>query len=431
MTRAAEAVLIAVGAALAAFGVALVDFAAGDAIGAQVGLTFLVFLIAFGGLHIAIRAWAPDATPLLLPPVVLLTAIGFLEIYRLSPYRAGLQRWWLLIGAGAAAALLALFSRYGLGIMRRYRNLMLAAAVGLLLLPNLPVDGPLPIRGLSQNGSRLWVVFDLGFTQLHFQPGEIAKLLFVAFLAAYLADRQASLVGAHRQLGPIRVPEPRQLVPLVGVWAGSLLILIYQRDLGASLLLFLTFAALLYAATGAAGYLMAGGLMAVGGGVAAWLVFDHVQRRVDAWLRPFADYEDTGFQVAQGLFALGTGSLSGSGPGLGRPTLIPNASTDFIFAAVGEELGLAGSVAVLASFALFLAAGFGIALRSRDRFRALLAAGLTFVVGLQTFLIIGGVVRILPLTGIALPFMSYGGSALLGNFLLLAMLERASHEERS
>ena len=431
MTRNPEGVLVAVASALAAFGVALVEFAGGESIGAQVGLTFLVFVIAFGGIHVSLRAWAPDATPLLLPPVALLAAIGFLEVYRLSPYRAGLQRWWLLLAAAVTCAVLAFLSRAGLSLLRRYRNTMLLVAVGLLLLPNLPSSGPLPIRGLTQGGSRLWVVFDLGFTELHFQPAEIAKVLFVAFLAAYLADRQAALTGAHRKLGPIRIPEPRQLVPLIAVWAGSLLILVYQRDLGASLLLFLTFAALLYAATGAAGYLVAGGLLAAGGGLAAWRLFDHVQRRVQAWLDPFADYADTGYQVAQGLFALGTGSLSGSGPGLGRPDLIPNAETDFIFAAVGEELGLAGSIAVLCCFALFLAAGFGIALRSRDRFRTLLAAGLTFVIGLQTFLIIGGVLRVLPLTGITLPFMSYGGSALIGNFLLLGLLARASQEERS
>lgn len=431
MTRNVEAGLIVIASGLAGFGVALVDFAAGETVGAQVGLTFLVFLISFGGFHVALRGFAPDASPLLLPPVAILAAIGFMEVYRLAPERAGLQRWWLLIGAGASVALLATLSRIGLNTLRRYRNIMLLGAVLLLLLPNLPSSGPLPIRGLTQNGSRLWVVLDLRFTELHFQPAEIAKLLFVVFLAGYLADRQAALTGAHRRLGPIRVPEPRQLVPLVVVWAGSLLILIYQRDLGASMLLFVTFAALLYAATGAAGYLVAGAGLALGGGVATWMAFDHVQRRVEAWLRPFEDFADTGYQVAQGLFALGTGSLSGSGPGLGRPDLIPNASTDFIFAAVGEELGLAGSVAVLCCFALFLAAGFGVALRSRDRFRSLVAAGLTFVIGLQTFLIIGGVLRVLPLTGITLPFMSYGGSALVGNLLLLALLERASHEERA
>ena len=431
MTRTAEAILVTVGSALAAFGVALVDFAGGESVGAQVGLTFLVFLISFGGIHLAVRAWAPDASPLLLPPIVLLAAIGFMEVYRLSPDRAVLQRWWLLIASGIAVGLMALLSRHGLSLLRRYRNLTLLIAIALLLLPNLPTSGPLPIKGLSQNGSRLWIVFDVGFTELNFQPAEIAKVLFVAFLAGFLADRQAALTGAHRRLGPISIPEPRQLVPLIAVWGGSLLILIYQRDLGASLLLFLTFSALLYAATGAAGYLLAGGLMAVGGGVAAWAFFSHVQRRVEAWISPFADYADTGYQVAQGLFALGSGSLAGAGPGLGEPNLIPNASTDFIFAAVGEELGLAGSVAVLACFALFLAAGFGIALRSRDRFRTLLATGLTFVIGLQAFLIIGGVLRVMPLTGITLPFMSYGGSALVGNFLVLALLERASHEERS
>jgi peptidoglycan glycosyltransferase len=431
MTRTTEAVLVLVGSAMASFGVALVDFAKGDSIGAQVGLTFLVFLIAFGGLHMAIRAWAPDASPLLLPPVTILAAIGFMMVYRLSPERAGLQRWWLLIAAGVASLLLAILSRHALSFLRRYRNLMLMAAVALLLLPNLPSSGPLPIRGLAQNGSRLWIVFDVGLTELHFQPAEIAKVLFVAFLAAFLADRQAALTGVSRRLGPISIPEPRQLLPLVAVWGGSLLILIYQRDLGASLLLFITFAALLYGATGAAGYLVTGGLLALGGGFAAWSMFDHVQRRVEAWLFPFRDYADTGYQVAQGIFALGTGSLSGSGPGLGQPSLIPNAATDFIFAAVGEELGLAGTVAVLLCFALFLAAGFGIALRARDRFRTLLAAGLAFVIGLQTFLIIGGVLRVLPLTGITLPFMSYGGSALVGNFLVLALLERVSHEERA
>jgi cell division protein FtsW (lipid II flippase) len=158
-------------------------------------------------------------------------------------------------------------------------------------------------------------------------------------------------------------------------------------------------------------------------------VFDHVQRRVTAWINPLSDFENAGFQVAQGMFGLGTGSLSGSGPGLGRPDLIPNAITDFIFAAVGEEFGFAGTVAVLAAYALIVAVGFGIALRARDRFGKLLAAGLTLTFGIQTFLIIGGVLRVVPLTGITLPFMSYGGSSLVGNFILIAILLRISHEE--
>jgi cell division protein FtsW (lipid II flippase) len=207
------------------------------------------------------------------------------------------------------------------------------------------------------------------------------------------------------------------------------LILISQRDLGASLLLFAGFVLLLYAATGTAGYLVTGGVMALIAGAASYYAFDHVQRRVIAWLAPFQHYEDEGYQIVQGLFALGTGSLSGAGPGLGRPDLIPNATTDFIFAAVGEELGFAGTVSVIALFALVIAVGIGISFRSRDTFRKLLAAGLTFVFAVQTFLIIGGVLRVVPLTGITLPFMSYGGSALVGNLILVALLLRISHEE--
>jgi cell division protein FtsW (lipid II flippase) len=196
-------------------------------------------------------------------------------------------------------------------------------------------------------------------------------------------------------------------------------------------LLFGAFVGMLYSATGRPSYLAIGGLLTVGGGYAAYRAFDHVSRRVVAWLQPFENFDDAGFQVAQAWFGMGTGSLAGSGLGLGRPDLIPNAATDFIFAAVAEELGFAGSVAVIAAFALLIAAGFGIALRSRDRFRKLTAAGLTWVLGLQVFLIVGGVLRLVPLTGITLPFMSYGGSSLVGNFLLLAILARVSHEERT
>jgi cell division protein FtsW (lipid II flippase) len=424
-----EAAAVIAAAFLAAFGVTLVDLAGGGGLGAQTGLTFLVFVIAFGGLHLAVRRWAPATTPLLLPPIVALTAIGFVEIYRLDPERAGLQRWWLLIGAALAALALALLHSGTTSVLRRYRNLILLVTVVLLLLPNLPSDWGLPLRGLELNGSRLWVRLDIGIAHIQFQPGELAKLGLVIFLAGYLADHQKALREARRFLGPIGFPEPRQLLPLLIAWGGSVVILIWQRDLGMSLLLFAGFVLLLYAATGATGYLAIGGLLAAAGSYAAYLVFGHVQRRVVAWLTPFDHYEDEGYQIAQGMFAMGTGSLSGAGPGLGRPDLIPNASTDFIFAAVGEELGFAGTVAVLALFALLVSVGLGVAFRSRDTFRKLAAAGLVLVLGVQVFLILGGVLRIVPLTGITLPFMSYGGSALVGNLLLAALLMRISHEE--
>jgi len=431
VTRSAEAALLLGAATIAAFGVALVNLARGDGIDAQVALTFVVMAASFGGFHIAVRQWSPDASPYLLPLAAILTAIGFVEVYRLNRALASLQRWWLLIATLLAVSLLLAVRRSGLAPLRRYRYVFLLAGLLLLLLPLLPADWAFPLRGFEQNGSRLWIRLEAGPLRLQFQPGEIAKLVLATFLASYLSERQAVLAAQTQPLGRYRLPELRQLAPLVIAWAASFVVLVYQRDLGASLLLFSLFIAMLYAATGRPVYLATGGFLFGAGAVATWMVFPHVQRRVSAWLDPFADFLDTGYQVAQSLFAFGSGSLSGSGLGLGSPDRIPNAPTDFIFAAVGEELGLAGSVAVIATYGLLVAVGFGISLRSRDTFRKLLAGGLSFVLGLQTFLIIGGVTRLLPLTGITLPFMSYGGSSLLANFLLLALLARVSHEERT
>jgi cell division protein FtsW (lipid II flippase) len=429
MTRTAETGLLVAAAVVAAFGVTLVNLASGETIDARIALTFLVLLSAFGAVHVAIRRWAPGASTALLPPIALLAAVGLAEIQRLNPARAGLQQWWLAIAAALTVGLLRLLHRQGLATLRRYRYLFLAGSLLLLLLPMLPSDWALPIKGLEANGSRLWVSLDLGLTEIRFQPGEIAKLVIVLFLASYLAERQPAL-SQGRKLGRLRLPAPRLLFPVVAVWAGSLGVLIGQRDLGASVLLFGAFVGMLYAATGQPSYLVVGGLLTIGGSLAAYRLFDHVGRRVIAWLTPFSSYEDAGYQIAQAWFGMGTGSLAGSGLGLGRPALIPNAETDFIFAAVAEELGFAGSMAVLAIYAILITAGFGIALRSRDRFRKLAAAGLTWVLGLQTFLIIGGVLRLVPLTGITLPFMSYGGSSLVGNFLLVGLLARISHEEQ-
>jgi peptidoglycan glycosyltransferase len=429
MTRTAESSLIIGAAVLTALGVAMVNLSAAGSIDVQVAVAFLTSALSFGAVHLAIRRFAPDASSILLPPVALVTTFGMIEIYRLDPVRAGLQRWWLLIGAIIAVLTLAWLNRVGLTALRRYRNVMFLAGVVMLVLPLLPSSGPFPIHGLETNGSRLWIVINLGFIDLNFQPGEIAKLFFVGFLAAYLADRSPALTGVRRRLGPIALPEPRQLAPLAIVWAASLGVLVFQRDLGASLLLFAVFAAVLYAATGSSGYLTGGFVLLLAGGIASWRLFDHVQRRVTGWLNPFSQPDGAGYQIIQGLYGLGSGSLSGSGPGLGRPDLIPVAPTDFIFAAVGEEFGFAGGVAVLCAYALLVAGGFGIALRARDRFRKLLAIGLTFALGLQVFLIIGGILRVVPLTGLTLPFMSYGGSSLLGNFILVAVLARVSHEE--
>ncbi len=430
MTRHGEAALVVFAAIIAALGVTAVNFSRSVGIDATAVLTLVVFVIAFGGLHLAVREWAPSAIPYLVPLAALITAVGYAEVYRIDSALASRQLWWLVTSAGIATATLFGLRDRGVSVLRRYRYLLLATGLGLLLLPLLPETWPL--RGAVINGSRLWVRLDLplGGT-MSFQPGEIAKIAIVVFLASYLAERGRQLSTMSSRLGPVHMPDPRQLVPLGLAFLIAFAVLIYQRDLGASLLLFALFVTMLFAATGRHAYLAVGGLMIAGGGVAAWSAFGHVQTRVTAWLHPFDDYLGGGYQVAQGLFALGSGSLTGSGLGVGRPDLIPAAATDYIFAAVAEEMGLAGAFAVIVAFALFTAAGFGIALRSRDLFRKLLAGGLTLVLAIQTILILAGVLRLFPVTGITLPFMSYGGSSLMANMVLLALLLRISHEERT
>ena len=414
-------------AVLATLGVAIVTVSGGGSPDAQTALTFLVFTISFGSLHLALRQWAPNASPYLLPLSAIITAVGVAEIFRLDPRAATLQRWWLLIAAGLGVATIVVLSRTGTDLLRRYRYLFLTAAIICFLLPLLPASWPL--GGVEINGSRLWLAFTpFDRTLVQFQPAEFGKILLVAFLASYLASRQAALREMTRAIGRFRLPEPRQLLPVILAWGVSLVVLVYERDLGASALLLAVFVAMLYAGSGRPAYLVAGGGLFAIGAVAATRIFDHAQTRIDVWLDPFGDFADTGYQISQSLFALGSGSLSGSGLGLGRPDFIPSATTDFIFAAVAEETGLVGSIGVIAAYALLVTIGFGIALQARDPFRKLLAAGLTATIALQTILIVAGVTRLLPLTGITLPFMSYGGSSLVANVIAIAVLARISHE---
>ena len=428
MTPRAEATLIVLAALVAGAGTAVVSMTAYEGLSNDALVAAATILAAYGGLFVAVRRWAPAATGLLLPTVALLTSIGFIEIYRIDPHLGRLQRLWLLLAAAIAGFVLWVLRRRGVEILRRFRYLFLLAAMGLLLMPLLPAR--LPIGGATVNGSRLWVRLDLGERSLSFQPGEAAKLLLVVFFASYLAERAGALGAVTGRLGSVRLPAPRQLMPMLVVFGVSFMVLVYQRDLGASLLLFALFVAMLYVATGRRSYLAAGGAMAAGGALSAVQTFGHVQTRVEAWLRPFDDFTGVGYQTAQGLFALGEAGITGTGLGAGAPYLIPAAATDYLFVAVVEETGLAGGLAVLMAYALIMAVGFGIALRARDRFRSLLAAGLTLVLAVQTFIILAGVLRLLPLTGITLPFMSYGGSSLLANLTLIAVLARISHEER-
>ena len=264
---------------------------------------------------------------------------------------------------------------------------------------------------------------------MSFQPSEIAKLLLVVFLAAFFAEKHELLsVSTHRVLG-IPVPELKYFVPLLVMWGVSVLMMIYQKDLGSSLLFFGVFICMVYVATGRKSYVIIGlGLFALGA-YGCFLVFSHVRLRVETWINPFnpATMENQSYQITQSLFALSAGGISGSGLGLGYPKFIPSVTTDFIFSAVGEELGLLGAASVVMMYLLLVARGIKAALIHRDDFGKLLTVGLVSVIALQSFLIMGGVTRLIPLTGITLPFMSYGGSSLLANFILLGLLLVLSH----
>lgn len=388
-------------------------------------------LLAYGGVlvalaaaaHIAVRRLAPGADPLLLPIAFVLNGIGLAMVNRIDLAQGGdlapSQLIWTIVGVALFCATILLLRDHS--TLDRYRYLIGSAAVIALMTPLLPVIG----TDLGR-GSRIWLQ-TLGFTM---QPGEVAKLGLVVFFASYLAEKRALLSAATSRLGPLHVPPARAFGPVAMAWLISLGVLVFERDLGLSLLVFGIFVAMLYMATGRIAYVAVGGLLFGAGAFLSWTAFAHVQTRVDIWLDPFADAEGSGFQLVQSLFALGTGGVAGVGWGKGNPELIPDVPTDFIFSAIGEELGLLGTTAVLLLYFLMVGRGFVIALRAPDDFSRLLAAGFTFALALQVFVIVGGVTRLIPLTGITLPFVSYGGSSLLANYVLIALLVLISAARR-
>jgi cell division protein FtsW (lipid II flippase) len=383
------------------------------------GLTFAAIYI---GSHLAVRRLAPRADPLLLPIALMLNAVGFVLIYRLedaieSPGLAAAQARWLVVAVLAFVG--TLWFVKDVRALARFRYSFAFAGLVLLLLPMLP------LLGREINGARLWI--KLG--PLNFQPSELAKISLVLFFAGYLAERRELLAVATRRIGPIGLPQARHFGPVLLAWGVSLLVMINQKDLGSSLLFFAIFVAMLWMSTARPIYLLSGlGMFAVGAFIATQL-FSHVTSRIRVWRDPFRFMNEQGYQVVQSLFALATGGAWGTGLGLGRPDLIRfSVHTDFIFSALGEELGLVGATACLTGYALFAARGFGLATRCRDDYSKLLVAGLTFTLAFQTILIIGGVTNLIPLTGVTLPFMSYGGSSLLSNFILVALLIRVSDE---
>ena len=364
---------------------------------------FALYLIA----HMVARYTVPYADPYLLPLAGLLSAISLTEIYRLNTDDAFRQGLWVVVGVGLFAfVLIALRRDYRR--LESYKYLFGLASIFLLILPALPGIGA------TVNGARLWV--RVGSFQ--FQPGELAKIFLIVFLAGYLREKREVLAqGRIKDYGPLLV-----------IWGAAMLVLVETKDLGSALLYFGIFLAMVYMATGRALVVAAGLVLFVGGAAFVYHYVPRVQERVSVWLDPWKDVQDTGYQSAQALYSIGNGGFGGTGFGKGTFTnsgggqLIPEVKTDFIYSALAQELGLIGASALILLYMLFVLRGMRVALLADDGFSKLLAAGLTFGFALQTFIIVGGVLRILPLTGITFPFVSYGGSSLLANFLMLAGL---------
>ena len=375
----------------------------------------LIIMLLLGVAHLGLRALAPNADGVLLPIAGLLNGVGYVFIARLDNKLAGLQATWTALGVAAFVATLAILRRPR--DLERYRYTFALIGVGLLLMPLAPVIGR------TVNGSRLWV----GLGPVTFQPGELAKIALAIFFASYLVERRTLLSkGSLPEGARSFLARARYFGPILLAWGASLVVLIAERDLGSSLLFFALFVTMLWVATAWSLYLVVGAVLFTVGAGASWSAFAHVKERVDVWIDPWSRASTQGFQILQALFALGTGGLAGTGLALGSPQHIPAAATDLIFAAIGEELGLLGTVAIVSAFLLMVGVGLRIAVRARSEFEQLLAVGLTTILGVQAFLIIGGVTRLLPLTGITLPFVSYGGSSLIANYILLAILLRIS-----
>lgn len=375
--------------------------------------------------HLVLRLRAAYADPVILPIATALNGLGLVMIHRLDLAEgrevgnslALRQLTWTTVGVAAAIVVLILLRDHrGLA---RYTYTAMAAAIALLLLPLVPLVGK------EINGARIWI--RLG--PMSFQPGEIAKIALAVFFAGYLVIARDSLSLVGRKVLGLQLPRARDLGPILLVWVVSLGVLVFQRDLGTSLLFFGLFVALLYVATERTSWIVIGLSLFVGGAYVASLAFSHVARRVDAWLHTF-DPSVPAYQLQQGLFGMASGGLLGTGLGMGRPDIVPFAESDFIITSIGEELGLTGLFAVLMLYLLLVERGLRTAIGVRDGFGKLLSAGLAFSLGLQVFVVVGGVTRVIPLTGLTTPFLAYGGSSLLSNWIIVALLLRISDSAR-
>jgi cell division protein FtsW (lipid II flippase) len=383
------------------------------------------------GTHIALRFVAPQADPFLLPIATLLNGIGIAEIYRIDIHygdsgwdSAGIKQIvWSAIAIVCAILVVVVIRNHR--ILQRYTYLFGFAALLLLLLPMLPGIGK------EIYGARVWI----GIGPFSFQPGEIAKLCLAVFFAGYLVQARDSLSMVGKKFLGMRFPRARDLGPILIVWLMSMAVIVFQRDLGTGLLIFGLFLVMLYVATARISWVILGLLLIVGGAVVASQVLPYVHDRFANWLSPFSqgvyDAQGGSFQLVQGLFGLAHGGLIGTGLGQGQPWITPVAQSDYIIASLGEELGLAGLFALFALYLIFAARGLRIGFAGQDDFGKLLAVGLSFTVALQCFIVIGGVTRVIPLTGLTTPFLAAGGSSLVANWIIVALLLRLSDTVRN
>ncbi len=383
----------------------------------------MVAMLLLGGVgHVANRIFVPSAHPVVLPIAFLLNGLGYVMIVRIdlgtgSTY-APLQAAWTAGGVAVYVLTLALVRRSR--DLDRYRYLLLAAGVILLLLPLVPHFGA------NINGARLWIKVG----RFEFQPVELAKIVLCVFFASYFAEKRELLSIPTARMGNRLILDPRPLVPILLAWGFAIVVMSLEHDIGFSALLFTLFIGMLWVTTGRTGYLLLGIVLFAAGAYLANKYFYQTHIRVETWLDPWKILPgDPGRQLREAWYSLGSGGIGGTGLGLGAGAYtIPIPQTDFIFAVIGEEMGLLGSTMVVVAFLLLAGAGLRIAQTARSEFAKLTAVGLTMIIGFQAFFIIGGVVRLLPLTGITLPFVSYGGSALIANYVLIALLMRISDE---
>jgi cell division protein FtsW (lipid II flippase) len=367
--------------------------------------------------HIAVRRIAPNADGLILPLAALLNGIGYVFVARLDSELAAPQATWTALGIAAFIATLAVVRRSR--HLQRYRYTFLLAGILLLLAPFSPV-------GFANLGAQIWV--RLG--PITFQPGELAKLALLLFFAGYLVENRELLSVSTFRVGPLMLPDPKRLGPLLLALGASLGVFILQNDLGPSLLLFTLFLVMIWVVTERASYLVIGGSLFALGAYAAYTQFSHVAPRIEVWLDPWRPEVIRGdaYQIVQSTYALAQGGFTGTGLGLGNPERVPVITTDSIFVAIGEELGLVGGTAILICFLLLVGSALRLAVTAEQPFEKVLAMGIGTLLAAQTFIIVGGITRVLPLTGITLPFVSYGGSSLIVNYVLLAILVRLSDD---